>query len=306
MKIDKFDFGDSLILAPMAGVSDVGFRAICSEFGADATVSEMLSARAMAHNPRKTEFMTQSHEAEKIKIGQVFGHEADIMVASLSNPILSKYDIIDINMGCPAPKIIKNGEGSALMKNIPLAREIISSMVKASTRPISVKFRLGFDKDISRQFGRMCEEAGASFITLHARTTAQGYSGKANLDAIATLKASVNIPVVGNGDVVDMESYQKMLATGADGVMIGRGAQGRPWIFSLLKGGEQPKDIYKYIEKHVQILRDHYNEEWLTLYMRKHFLWYTSGLIGGSEVRRSLATSPSIDESLKILKEILK
>lgn len=152
----------------------------------------------------------------------------------------------------------------------------------------------------------MCEEAGASFITLHARTTAQGYSGKANLDAIATLKASVNIPVVGNGDVVDMESYQKMLATGADGVMIGRGAQGRPWIFSLLKGGEQPKDIYKYIEKHVQILRDHYNEEWLTLYMRKHFLWYTSGLIGGSEVRRSLATSPSIDESLKILKEILK
>ncbi len=306
MKIGNLDFHEALCLAPMAGVSDIGFRQLACEEGADASWSEMLSARAMLHNPKKTEFMTLTSEAEKFKVGQIFGHEPVIMAKAVNNPLLSHYDVIDINMGCPAPKIVKNGEGSALMKDLPLAGEIIRACVRASSRPVSVKFRLGYDKDISREFGRMCEDAGASFITLHARTTEQGYSGSADLDAIARLKASVNIPVIGNGDVVDMESYNRMKSTGVDGVMIGRGAQGKPWIFRILKGGEKPKDVYAVIEKHVNILRQHYSEEFLVLYLRKHFLWYTCDIPYASETRLKIATSPSIDESLKILKDILK
>ena len=306
MKIRDIDFLNNLILAPMAGVSDVGFREVCSIFGASATYSEMLSCRAMLHNKTKTEFMTISSPFEKIKIGQIFGHESDIMAQSLSNECLSEYQIIDINMGCPAPKIVKNGEGSALMKNIPLAREIIGKCVKNSKVPISVKFRLGYDKDISLDFGRMCEEEGASFVTLHARTAEMGYSGKADYEAIAKLKASLKIPVVGNGDVCDLESYNNMLKTGVDAVMIGRGAQGKPWIFSELDGKKFEGNKFEIIQRHVDVLREHYDEDWLTLYLRKHFLWYVSGEEKASKIRLALATSPSINESLKLLKEIFE
>lgn len=304
MKIDNIDFKNNLILAPMAGVSDVGFRAIASSFGADATYSEMLSCRAMLHNPKKTQLMTITAPEEKIKVGQIFGHEPEIMREALALPMLDKYDIIDINMGCPAPKIVKNGEGSALMKDLPLASKIICECVKGTSKPVTVKFRIGFDKDVSVEFGRMCEESGARSVTLHGRTTLQGYSGQANLEAIASLKAKLNIPVVGNGDVVDFDSYKRMLATGVDGVMIGRGAQGKPWIFQELLGEKFEGNIYEIAKRHVEILRKYYQEDWLTLYMRKHFLWYVSSVPCASELRLKLATSPSIDESLQILQKI--
>lgn len=304
MIVKGIDFGNNLILAPMAGVSDVGFREVCSLFGADATYSEMLSCRAMLHNPQKTQLMTITSEYEKIKIAQIFGHENGVMADAINNPLLAKYDVIDINMGCPAPKIVKNGEGSALMKDLKLASEIISACTKASKVPVSVKFRLGFNKDISLEFGRMCEESGASFVTLHARTTEQGYSGKADLEAIARLKASLKIPVVGNGDVVDYESYKRMLDTGVDGVMIGRGAQGQPWIFQTLLGKTFEGNKFEVIERHVNVLRKYYEESWLTLYLRKHFLWYVSGVKEATDIRLKLATSPSIDYSLELLKNI--
>ena len=170
---------------------------------------------------------------------------------------------------------------------------------------MSVKFRLGYDRDFSTEFGRMCEESGASFITLHGRTSEQGYSGRADLEAIARLKASVKIPVIGNGDVVDEESYQRMLETGVDGVMIGRGAQGRPWIFTELQGKEFDGDKFEIIKRHVEVLQRFYDEAWLTLYLRKHFLWYASGVEGSSKVRLELATSDSVEKSLNILKELL-
>lgn len=304
MIVKGIDFGNNLILAPMAGVSDVGFREVCSLFGADATYSEMLSCRAMLHNPQKTQLMTITSEYEKIKIAQIFGHENGVMADAINNPLLAKYDVIDINMGCPAPKIVKNGEGSALMKDLKLASEIISACTKASKVPVSVKFRLGFNKDISLEFGRMCEESGASFVTLHARTTEQGYSGKADLEAIARLKAYLKIPVVGNGDVVDYESYKRMLDTGVDGVMIGRGAQGQPWIFQTLLGKTFEGNKFEVIERHVNVLRKYYEESWLTLYLRKHFLWYVSGVKEATDIRLKLATSPSIDYSLELLKNI--
>lgn len=304
MKIDNIDFNNNLLLAPMAGVSDVGFRSLASSFGADATYSEMLSCRAMLHNPKKTQLMTIIAPEEKIKIGQIFGHEEDVMSEAINLPMLDKYDIIDINMGCPAPKIVKNGEGSALMKDLPLASKIISACVKSSKKPVTVKFRLGFESENYLEFGRMCEEAGARAVCLHGRLASQGYSGKANIEAIANLKSALNIPVIGNGDVVDDESYKKMLSTGVDAVMIGRGTQGRPWIFGELLGNKFEGNIYEVAKRQVEILRQYYDEAWLTLYMRKHFLWYVSSIPCASEARLSLATSPSIDQSLQILQDL--
>ena len=304
MKIKDLDFSsDPLILAPMAGVTDVGFRAICSSFGADATVTEMLSARAMEHNPKKTEFMTLTTEAEKIKIAQIFGHEADFMERAIKNPLLQKFDSFDINMGCPAPKIVKNGEGSALMDNLSLASKIISACKNSTDKPVSVKFRKGSKSENFREFARMCQDSGADFVTFHARTVEQGYSGKADLEAIATVKADLKIPVVGNGDVVDVESYQKMKQTGVDGVMIGRGATGHPWIFSILKGKNEKIDKYEVVKKHIEILREHFEENWLKLYIRKHLLWYASDLPMSANLRLKLATCDDIDQCLKILKE---
>lgn len=304
MKIKDLDFSsDPLILAPMAGVTDVGFRAICSSFGADATVTEMLSARAMEHNPKKTEFMTLTTEAEKIKIAQIFGHEADFMERAIKNPLLQKFDSFDINMGCPAPKIVKNGEGSALMDNLSLASKIISACKNATDKPVSVKFRKGSKSENFREFARMCQDSGADFVTFHARTVEQGYSGKADLEAIATVKADLKIPVVGNGDVIDVDSYQKMKQTGVDGVMIGRGATGHPWIFSILKGKNEKIDKYEVVKKHIEILREHFEENWLKLYIRKHLLWYASDLPMSANLRLKLATCDDIDQCLKILKE---
>lgn len=304
MKIENIDFKGDLLLAPMAGVSDVGLRSLASSFGADATYSEMLSCRAMLHNPHKTSLMTIVSPEEKIKIGQIFGHEPEIMASSLKLGMLDKYDIIDINMGCPAPKIVKNGEGSALMKDLSLASKIISACEKECKKPLTVKFRLGYDEENYLDFGRMCEESGAKAVCLHGRLATQGYGGRANYEAIAKLKSTLHIPVIGNGDVTDMESYKRMKTTGVDGVMIGRGAQGKPWIFSLLKGEEAKINIYEVAKRHVEILRKYYDEEWLTLYMRKHFLWYVSSIPCASEIRLALATSPSVDGSLQILKEL--
>ena len=304
MKVQNLDFSDNpILLAPMAGVTDVGFRALASSFGADATVTEMLSARAMAHNPKKTEFLTLTTEEEKIKIAQVFGHEEDYMAKAVASPLLEKFDMFDINMGCPAPKIVKNGEGSALMDNLPLASKLITAVKSSTTKPVSVKFRKGKSTENYVEFGRMCQDCGADFVTFHARTVEQGYSGKADYEAIATLKAKLSIPVLGNGDVVDLASLQKMKETGVDGVMIGRGSMGRPWLFAQLKQNDMPIDKYKVVEKHIEILRQHFDENWLKLYIRKHFLWYACDLPLSTELRLKLATCNDIDECLSLLKK---
>lgn len=303
MKIKEVDFGENpIMLAPMAGVSDVGFRAVCSSFGADATVTEMLSARAMQHCPKKTGFLTLSTDDEKIKIAQIFGHEPEFMIKAVNNPLLSKYESIDINMGCPAPKIVKNGEGSALMDNLPLASEIIKAVKSATDRPVSVKFRKGKSTENYIEFGRMCQESGADFVTFHARTVEQGYSGKADYEAIASLKAKLSIPVVGNGDVVDKESLSKMRQTGVDGVMVGRGATGKPWIFAELKNKDFKIDKYEVVKKHIDILRQYFDENWLKLYIRKHLLWYAGEMPTTSQIRVKLATCDDIDMCLELLK----
>lgn len=306
MKIGEKELENNLILAPLAGVSDVGMRFLCSEFGASATFTEMLSARAMHHNPNKTKFLTLTTDAEKVKIAQIFGKEPDVMAKACQSDMLKKFDGIDINMGCPAPKIVKNGEGSALLKDPLLASKIISECKKASSKPISVKMRLGFDKTIGLEFAKMCQDSGADFITVHGRTQTELFSGRVNLEEIAKIKAYLTIPVVGNGDIIDRNSYEQMLETGVDAVMIGRGAQGKPWIFSELLGKNVDINRYEVAKKHVEILREYFDEKWITLYMRKHFLWYVSGVDLASKIRVDLATSESVDKSLEILKEVFK
>ncbi|MBE7075568.1 MAG: tRNA-dihydrouridine synthase family protein [Clostridiales bacterium] len=304
MKIKDVDFSNNpLLLAPMAGVTDVGFRALASSFGADATVTEMLSARAMAHNPKKTEFLTLTTQEEKIKIAQIFGHEEDYMQRAIQSPMLSKFDSFDINMGCPAPKIVKNGEGGALMDNPVLASKIISCCKKSTDKPLSVKFRKGNKSENFLEFARMCEESGADFVTFHSRTVEQGYSGKADLEAIAKVKSNLKIPVIGNGDVVDQKSYEAMKQTGVDGIMVGRGSMGKPWLFAELKNLNVNYKKIDVVRKHVEILRTYFEESWLKLYIRKHLLWYASDLPMSSSLRLKLATCDNIDDCLQILQE---
>ena len=305
MKIGERESQNDLLLAPMAGVSDVGFRLLCSKYGASGTFTEMLSARAMMHERKKTELMTLTTDMEKIKIAQIFGKEKDVMAKAISLPVLEKFDGYDINMGCPAPKIVRNGEGSALMKDFSLASQIISACKKSTTKPISVKFRLGFDKVVASDFARMCEESGADFVTIHGRTAEQGYSGNVNYEEIAKVKANVKIPVVGNGDVVNRDSYEKMKATGVDAVMVGRGAQGNPWIFAEILGKKTKFNKFEDIKEHVELLRQHFDEKWIRLYMRKHFLWYISGVKDASKRRLEIATSFDVNKSLEIIKELL-
>lgn len=302
--MNNLDFKNSpLFLAPMAGVTDVGFRNIASNFGADATVTEMLSARAMAHNPTKTGFMTLTTDAEKFKIAQIFGHEEEYLEKAIKSPLLTKFDSFDINMGCPAPKIVKNGEGSALMDNLPLASKIISTCKKSTDKMLSVKFRKGNKSENFLEFARMCEESGADFVTFHARTVAQGYSGHADYEAIAKVKASLKIPVVGNGDVVDLKSFAEMKETGVDGIMVGRGSLGQPWIFSELKSLNLNVDKFQQVCRHIDILREHFEENWLKLYLRKHLLWYSKSLPMSSELRFKLATCEDVNACLALLKD---
>lgn len=305
MKIRNVDFGKSpLFLAPMAGVSDVGFREQAVKFGADVTVTEMLSTRAMVHNPKKTNLMTITSPYEKLTVAQIFGHESEFMVKAFESEILDKFPAFDVNMGCPAPKILKNGDGAALMDSIHLAGHIIETCREMTDKPLSVKFRKGYHQENYLDFAKMCEDSGVDYVIFHARTVEQGYSGEADYEAIANVKAKLHIPVIGNGDVVSVDSYHRMLETGVDGVMIGRGALGAPWIFKELKEGHIVQvDKYKVVKEHIETLRKYYNEEWLTLYIRKHLLWYAKDLPKASTIRMTLATCKDIDECLEILKE---
>lgn len=303
--IDLLKLDNNIVIAPMAGYSDVGFRSVCCDFGSGATFTEMLSAQAMLYNNKKTQDMTFRYPTEKCVIAQIFGNDPIVMARAVSNPILDGFEGIDINMGCPAPKVVKNGEGSALLKNLPLAGRIIQACKKeAGARPLSVKVRLGFNENNITEIAKMCEESGADFITVHGRTTKQMFAGEVDYDSIAKAKQSVSIPVFGNGNVTDKHSYEKMLSTGVDGIMIGRGVVGKPWLIADLLDKPYVISPIEAIKKHVEILRKYYPEQWIVLFMRKHFIAYASAFKGGAKSKIALSTSQSIDESLNILQEL--
>lgn len=262
-------------LAPMAGVTDFAFRKVCADFGADMVVTEMISLKALENKSFKTEKMLRE-ESSCIKVCQLFGHDVTSIEKAMQTNLFDNFDIIDFNCGCPAPKIVKNNDGSAMMRNIDKTKTVISALVKHSKKPVSVKFRLGIDDTKNYiEFAKMCEVCGVSFLTLHARTKEQGYAGTVDKSAYETLIKNVNIPVFWSGDIANKEDVEYAKSIGCAGVMIGRNAMGNPEIFSKLKNTPPPYSKKEAIQKHLDLLKTYFrSEKTLVAYFKKHLMWY--------------------------------
>lgn len=307
MRIGKNELAEGAILAPMAGFTEPGFRAVCAASGAVLTVTEMVSAKGLFYNGEKTIELLHTSDYEKIRAVQIFGSEPEIMAAAVQSPYLRKFDIIDINMGCPVNKVVKNGEGSALMKNLPLASKIITAVKKAAgDRPVTVKFRLGFDENHKNyiEFGKMCQDSGADAIALHARTRAQLYGGQADIEAWGKLKDAVNIPVIANGDIKDKQSYELALKI-ADGVMIGRAALGHPQIFSEILGKSCSLSPIQAVRMHLNELLKYFEPEETAINFRKHAHHYLKGIPNSREIKNKINQITDIDELTALLESAL-
>ena len=312
MQIGGFEPRNPYFLAPMAGVADWPFRLLCVAQGAGLVYTEMVNVRALHHQDAETLRIAQTHPAERPCAVQLFGHEPDMMAEAVQY-FLTRQDIglIDINMGCPTPKIVKNGDGSALMTTPELAEKILKAAVVAAQgkKPVTVKFRKGWSptEENYLDFGRMAEAAGVSAVTLHGRTREAFYSGSADWQSIARLKQALRIPVIGNGDVRSLDdAIERMNQTGCDAVMIGRGAQGNPWIFGQSKDlysgrGPSLKDLFITILRHQEMLIQYKGETTALLEMRKHVAWYLHGLPGAAHLRAQVYQAASFEEVCELL-----
>ena len=311
MKIGNLEIKNNVFLAPMAGITDMAFRKICKEYGAGMVYTEMVSSKGMYYKDDKTSLLTAIADEERPAAVQIFGSDPDIMAVAAEK--ISEYaDIIDINMGCPAPKVVKNDDGSKLMLNLDLVDKITEKVVKASKVPVTVKTRKGWDDEHTSavDIAKICEKNGVAAIAIHGRTRNQFYTGHADWDIIAAVKEMVSIPVIGNGDVVDLDSAKKMFEhTKCDGIMIGRAAIGNPWIFKSIADGvsyePNKKEIFDVILKHYNNLIELKGEYVAVREMRKHISYYIKGVPNATEMRRRINETVEKNEVIKILEENL-
>lgn len=313
MRIGNVTLENNVILAPMAGVTDLPFRLLCKEQGAGLLCMEMVSAKAIYYNNKNTEALMEIDERELPVSLQLFGSDADIMSEMAKRIEEKPFAILDINMGCPVPKVAGNGEGSALMKNPKLVAEIVSKVSGAIQKPVTVKIRKGFDEEHVNavEIAKIAEQCGAAAVAVHGRTREQYYSGKADWDIIRQVKEAVSIPVIGNGDVTGPESAKKMIEeTGVDGIMIGRAARGNPWIFGqirdYLKAGVLPKkptleEVRDMMLRHAKMQLECKGEYTGIREMRKHVAWYTAGYPNSARLRAKINEVESFEELEKLL-----
>lgn len=315
LTIGNVTLENNVILAPMAGVTDLPFRLLCREMGVGLVCMEMVSAKAIYYNNKNTEELLKVHPGELPASLQLFGSDPEILGAMAARIQDRPYSFIDLNMGCPVPKVVNNGEGSALMKNPRLAEKIFTSMVNSVKKPVTVKIRKGFDDDHVNavEIAKIAEGCGVAAIAVHGRTREQYYSGKADWDIIRQVKEAVKIPVIGNGDVDSPQKAKQLLdETGCDGVMIGRGAQGNPWIFRetihYLKTGEllsKPTNEEKrdLVRRHAQMELECKGEYTAVREMRRHLSWYTFGMPGAARLRGTINQMETMEELLYVIDE---
>ena len=318
MKLGRYEIENPLILGPMAGVTDWAFRTVCAELGANITVTEMVSSRALVYQDQKSRKLLRKNEGSLCGV-QIFGNDPEIMAqAAVLALEISGCDFLDINMGCPMPKIANSGDGCGLMRTPELAGKIVEAVVKAVEVPVTVKCRLGWDKGNINvlDFTKRMEDAGAAMVTVHGRTRAMLYSGVADWDYIRKVKEQLSIPVIANGDVVDAQSALRCLKwTGADGIMIGRATFGDPWIFqqvsAAMAGQEVPerpilKDRIGVAVKQFELSEQDHGEHIACLEARKHFAWYLRGVRNASYYKKEITSMNKMEDIYRIAKDIVR